>query len=76
MSMETVICKNDKCFQVVPPSSNPGRAREFCNEGCRKRYNQRLSYQRATKGASFVGLRGITADGYQEGVPGEGRFRR
>ena len=60
----TIVCKNDKCFEIVPPSKNAGREREFCNERCRKRYNQRLHYRRATEGIGFVGLRGVTGEGY------------
>lgn len=59
-----IICKNDRCFEVVPPSKNLGRPREFHNELCRKRYNARLHYQRQTDGASFTGLRTVTDLGY------------
>lgn len=59
-----LICKNDRCFEVVPAVANAGRPREFCTEKCRKRYNARLNYQRATKGSSFAGLRGIIGGGY------------
>lgn len=64
MDMTTIICKNDKCFRVVPPSKNKGVPRLFCEERCRNRYNARLNYQRQTKGASFLGLRNVTNDGY------------
>lgn len=62
--MNTVICKNDRCHRVVPPSKNSGRMREFCEEVCRKRYNARLTYQRQTSGNDFRGLRGFTPEGY------------
>lgn len=61
MSMNTIICKNDLCSKVVPVSKNSGREREFCEERCRNRYNQRLNYKRQTKGSTFVGLRSVTA---------------
>jgi len=60
----TIVCKNDKCSEIVPPSKNTGREREFCNERCRKRYNQRLHYKRQTTGIGFVGLRSVTGEGY------------
>lgn len=59
-----LICKNDRCYQVVPGAANQGRPKEFCEEKCRKRYNARLSYQRATKGSSFTGLRMVIGSGY------------
>lgn len=62
----TIICKNDRCFEVVPASKGSGRKREFCNEKCRKRHNQRLAYKRATTGRSFMGLRGLTTEGYPQ----------
>ena len=64
MSMATVICKNDQCYKVIPPSKNEGRPREFCEERCRNRYNARVYYRRQTKGSDFVGLRSVTAEGY------------
>ena len=63
MDMTTVICKNDLCASIVPPSKNSGRPRRFCTEKCRNRYNQRLNYKRQTKGGGFVGLRSVT-EGY------------
>lgn len=65
MSM-ILICKNDRCPKVVPPSKNSGRAREFCEETCRKKYNARLTYQRQTSGKTFIGLRSVTKEGYPQ----------
>ena len=64
MNMTSIICKNDKCARVIPPSKNAGRPREFCEEKCRNRYNSRLNYQRQTKGSDFTGLKSVTSDGY------------
>lgn len=60
----TLICKNDVCYKIVPPSRNSGRARLFCEEACRKRYNAKLTYQRQTSGKIFQGLRAVTEEGY------------
>ncbi len=60
----TLICKNDTCPNVIPPSKNSGRPRLFCNEACRKRYNASLYYQRQTSGKTFQGLRSVTEEGY------------
>lgn len=65
-AMLRVICKNDKCFNVVPPSKGSGRPREYCTERCRKRYNAALHYQRATKGSAFLGLRTVNDLGYPQ----------
>ena len=63
-NMTTIICKNDQCSNIIPPSKNQGRPREFCEERCRNKYNARLYYQRQTKGSDFTGLRTVTRQGY------------
>lgn len=43
---DILICKNDRCGRVVPPSRNPGRPRLFCSTMCARRYHARMAYQR------------------------------
>lgn len=62
--LNKVICKNDRCPELVPEGKNSGRPKEFCNERCRRRYNARLYYKRATSGVPFAGLKGVTSMGY------------
>lgn len=39
------LCKNDRCSKLVPPSKNPGVARQFCEPRCRRRYYARKQYE-------------------------------
>lgn len=62
--MNTVICKNDRCPEIVPEGRSTGRPKEYCTERCRRRYNARLYYKRATSGIPFAGLQSLTSMGY------------
>lgn len=50
MSGQLLLCKNNRCSAVVPPSKNPGRPRVFCTNRCARRYHARMAYQREAGG--------------------------
>ena len=54
-SIGLIVCKNDRCVNIVPTRKTPGRPKEFCSTRCRKRFNARQNYERET-GAAGSGL--------------------
>ncbi len=62
----SVLCRNDRCTNLVSPSLNPGRAKIFCSRKCAHNHHNRLYEKRAgTKGRWFLERDKITGEQYQ-----------